>query len=369
MRGRAGVGRVAGRAVLVLGSILVMAGAQAEPEAQGIRAQGIPVTGAPRKLWDARVVRAPAAPPLLEGDSLFVAGMDRKIVCLDARSGRSLWKRGLAGSAGCGLVRADSILLVGIGPPAPAVIALDCGNGHVRWERRLEAPPAGIVRSGGTIVVFSYRGDARGLALADGQEKWQRTLNGPVAGMVSYDGRILALARTDTLWSLAAADGKTVWAVPVSGTHAAPPVLAGGRVVRLTYEGDLIAHDPSTGLEIARGSARAPQIMPPAVRDGAWCVTVATGGEAQGFAFPDLAEGWSRATGETVAAGPIAAGETWVVACESGEVLGLDSGSGAVVWTMKARRAVSMMPAAGGGRIAIIDDLGRAIVYSSEGNP
>jgi len=364
MRGRAGIGRAAGRAILVLGSILVMAGGET---AQG--AQGVAAAAGPRKLWEARVVHAPAVPPLLGGDSLFVAGTDRRIVCLDARTGRRLWRRTLPGTVACAILRADSVLLVGIGPPTPGVIALDCGNGHVRWERRLDAPAAGITRSGGTVVVFSYRGDARGLALADGQEKWERTLKGPVAGMVLEDGYLVALARRDTLWSLAAADGKTVWAVPIGGTHAAPPILAGGRIIRLTYEGDLVAHDPSTGLEIARGRARAPQIMPPAVRDGTRCVTVATGGEAQGFDLPDLNESWSNATGETVAAGPVAAGDTWIVACESGDILGLDPESGAVAWTMKARRAISMMPAASDGRVVIVDDLGRALVFSVEGNP
>jgi outer membrane protein assembly factor BamB len=323
--------------------------------------------GAPRRLWERRLVRSPAAAPLLQGDTLFVAGTDRRILCLDARTGDRRWRRSTPGQVGFGIVRADSLLLLGIVSPAPAVVAYECGSGRQRWARRLDGAPVGIVRSGRIVAVLEYGGATHGFDLGDGSEKWERTLKGPMAGM-ALDGRALRiLARRDSLWSLDIADGKRGWAVAVSGTHPSSPVVAGGRVLRLTYDGELVSHDGSTGAEIARASAQAPEASPPTITDEGACVTVATGGEANGFVLPDLGSTWSQATGETVGARAISAGDLWVVACDSGRVLGLRVRDGGVAWTLKLTHAISAPPSVDGGLIGIADEGGRVAVFSLEG--
>lgn len=323
--------------------------------------------GAPQRLWEHHLVRSPAVAPLLGGDTLFLAGTDRKILCLDARSGHRRWRRTTSGQIGFGIVRADSCLLFGIATPTPAIVAVECRSGRQRWAKRLGSAVVGIVRSGRTVAVLEYGGSAHGFDLRDGTEKWERKLKGPMAGMAIDGTSLRILARKDSLWSLDLADGKRVWAVQVTGTHPSPPVAAGGRILRLTYEGDLVSHDGSTGAEAARARAPQPQTSPPGLVGGGRCVVVATGGEARGFDLPDLGVTWSQPTGETIGTDAIAAGNAWILACESTRVLGLRMQDGTIAWTLKLSGSVSVRPAADKDLIVFADERGHVAVYTLEG--
>lgn len=321
---------------------------------------------APRRLWERRLVRAPAVAPFMHGDTLFVAGMDRKLLCLDARGGDRRWRRTMPGQVACGIVRADSCLLIGIGSPTPAVVAFECRNGHQRWSRRLDSAPVGIVRSGASIAVLEYGGIVRGIELRDGAEKWSRRLKGPMSGMAIDGTSLKILARRDSLWSLDLADGKRLWAAPVSGTHPAGPVIVEGGILRLTYEGELALHDGSTGVEIVRAAVPSPQIALPGVMGEGRCAVVATGGDACALALPGLGVVWSQSTGETVSAGAAPVGDFWVVACQSGRLMGLSPRDGTVAWTLELPDPVSLPPAVDGGTFGIVDERGRAAIYVLE---
>jgi outer membrane protein assembly factor BamB len=325
------------------------------------------VNPAPQKLWERRIVRLPSVPPALQGDRLFVAGPDRKILCYDARNGKRLWKRALPGHVGYGIVAADSALLVGLSSPSPGISVLDPRTGRIRWARRLEGMPAGIVRFKTSVVVLEFGGILRSLGLGDGKERWQQKLKGPMSGM-ALDGTNLAiLARRDSLWSVSVEDGTRSWVVPTSGTHPSPPVIAGGMILRLTYEGELVAHEPSTGAEIAGAAVPKDQIAPLGVIDGSWCAAVSTGGDVAAFGLPYLNDAWSARTGQTVMTGAVRFGSLWIVGCENGQILGLDARDGTIIWTEGTPAPITMRPAVSGDKIAIVDDGGRAFVYSDSG--
>jgi len=170
------------------------------------------------------------------------------------------------------------------------------------------------------------------------------------------------LARKDSLWCLDVESGRSLWVATTSGVHTAPPVIAGGTLLSISYEGEVVGREVGTGVETTHCSVPAPQIA--AVADGGGQIAaVSAGGELDVRQVPSLEPIWSRSTGETVSAGVVRWGPCWVVPCQSGRVLGLTLDRGTVAWTLKLRTSISVLPGRAGMLLCVIDDGGRAVAY------
>ncbi len=144
--------------------------------------------------------------------------------------------------------------------------------------------------------------------------------------------------------------------------HAAPPVVIDSVVVSIALDGEIVTRRIADGVETARASARAPQIVPPAEFEG-MIATVATGGEIETFELPGLEKGWTRETGETVSCGAAGWGSWWVVPALSGRVLAVTRARGVDAWDLKLRASVYLLPAVNREYMALVDERGRVMVY------
>ncbi len=137
-----------------------------------------------RILWQRDLGEAWAA-PLVEGDRLFAASVQGRVICCDAATGEVIWELPEVGQVRSGLALTDSILWV---PTVSArLAALNARTGELLWDAdpglALYGPPAMLCDLAWTI---SHEGHLRGWDPSSGTLVADRALNrrfrvGPVA--------------------------------------------------------------------------------------------------------------------------------------------------------------------------------------------
>lgn len=326
------------------------------------------LAGTPRALWENRPVRAPVVTPVISGDTLWLAGSDRRIACLDLATGEKHWRRTLPVTASVSPVPVGPRILVGMGDMEPSLVALDRRNGHGLWTKRLRTTPIAVMVRGERAIVAEADGRIQSFRITDGEPGWQWEAGFQLAGAAMGDSALCVLARRDSLWLLSPETGRLRARRATNGVMVGSPAPAGRRFVFVRYDGTLFSVED--GGEAAVDSARgnAPQIARPLVeRDRV--VTVATGGEIACYRLPDLVEEWERPTGETVSTGAIAWNGFWIVLSEKGRVLGLTQDRGQTAWSLQLASPASTQAAHSDLYLAIIDNRGRVVVHTIDESP
>lgn len=196
----------------------------------------------------------PGCTPTVDGDRLYVLGMDGDLACLQTKDGEVVWQRSLTKDSGgrvpmwsyreSPLVDGDQVICTPGGPDA-LLVALNKTNGETIWKSQLpqagaapraEAPPprrgkGGFGRGSGADASYSSA-----IAIeAAGQRQY-----------VQFTAKALV--------GIAAADGKFLWRYDApansSGINCATPIFqddvvfaasayaAGGGAVRLTQDAE-----------------------------------------------------------------------------------------------------------------------------------
>jgi outer membrane protein assembly factor BamB len=323
---------------------------------------------APRALWDRRVVSAPACAPVLSGDTLWVVGVDRKVRSLDAETGKRHWRRAVPGRVIFPPVPCGDLLLVPVGGAAPSVAALSRRDGRLRWNLATRTAPVGLAWRAGMVCVATAHGEVIGIDPSDGSEIWEHDHETPLAGMAASDGELFVLARRDSLWCHDAGTGTQRWSVATTGSHMSPPLSTAGALLRVSYEGELVQHDPASGAEIRRTRLTAPQVAPARADGEGAAACVAAGGEMEVVRIDTGRIEQTLAWKETVAAGATSWGPWWVVPSQKGTVRSASRTGGRLAWALTFDAAIAEPPAVAAGRIAFVDDRGHVVVYL-QGNP
>ena len=153
----------------------------------------------------------PRATPTIDGDTAFVFTGEGILAALNVANGQIRWSRDLVGElkgevaeygmASSPLV-AEKHVIVAIGAPDAAVVAVDRETGKVAWRSGNDAAgyssPA-LLEAGGKRQVIAFTGNmARGLNPADGRELWQlpyqTNYNCNIATPLSIDGNVFLSA-------------------------------------------------------------------------------------------------------------------------------------------------------------------------------
>jgi outer membrane protein assembly factor BamB len=234
----------------------------------------------PRELaqvWRASVGYGDSTPALV-GERLYVftrQGASEITRCLDASTGRELWKDGYAAPAVSGAaashpgprsspaVAEGMVVTLGVGG---VLSCLDAASGRVLWRKsdfpggvpQFFAGSSPLVASGVCIAQVGGRGGGiAAFAMDSGAEKWRWDGDGPAYAspvLMSAGGLEMVLAQTDRyVVALAAATGRSLWQAPFQVTgiafNAVTPIVdgqvmvyagqgRGARAVRFERSGD-----------------------------------------------------------------------------------------------------------------------------------
>ena len=208
------------------------------------------------------IVGAGDATPALVGDKLYVfarQGEEEVVLCLDAATGKELWKdknaapsvsgpdRGHAGPRSSPAVADGKVVTLGL---AGVVSCLNAADGKLLWRKdpypgafpRFHTASSPIVVDG--LAVVQLGGGSKGgivaFDLAGGDEKWR--VDGEAAEYASpvlmiADGTKQVVALTaKSLLGIGAADGKILWQVDCApqgrmAYNAATPIVDGQVVI------------------------------------------------------------------------------------------------------------------------------------------
>jgi len=255
--------------------------------------------------WKVSVGLGVDSTPALAGNKLFVLarqGSDETILCLDAATGKELWKDKYA----CPAVTGPSAAIHSGPRSSPAVAdgkvvtlgvtgivsCLDAASGKLLWRKDdfsgaypiFYTGTSPIIFDGMAVVLIGGPGNGGMVAydLNSGDQRWKWTGDGAAYGspvLMTVEGARQFVTLTDKMVvGVAAADGKLLWQIPFVATgrayNAATPIIdgqtvfiagqgRGARAFRIEKQGDGFAvKDLWANAEIAV------QFSTPVLKDG-----------------------------------------------------------------------------------------------------
>lgn len=228
-------------------------------------------------VWKANLPAPSRAAPTIMEDRVFVTTMDNRLLAFSADKGAPLWDySGIAETAG----------LVGAASPAASsdivVPAFSSGeldallveNGTVSWNENLSGqrtPGLGSIPTikglpvidNDLVFAISFGGRMVAIDQRTGQRAWQKDLASDVTPWVAGD-QIFVLTVHNELLSMYRRTGSIRWVSPLPLTVDAKdvtsdriywtaPVLAGGRLITASSNGDIFELNPDDGKVIRQG--------------------------------------------------------------------------------------------------------------------
>ena len=239
------------------------------------------------------------ANPILDGNTLYVAGYSGEVVALDLtfEPPRILWLRDL--DVQIVATPAFDGRTLYVGTEAGTIIPITVTSGAVgaslaQTDERIWSEP---LLGGGAIYVAALDDRVRAISIADGRERWTTSLSGAIPGDAAIQGRLLVVGSFDrTLHAFDVDTGAEEWAFAGDGWFWARPLIAGDTVYAASTRGSIYALNASGG----------------------------DGGRVR----------WHfRQLDSEIRVRPVLAGGVLVVAAEEGTIWGLDPATGDVRWT------------------------------------
>jgi outer membrane protein assembly factor BamB len=190
-------------------------------------------------LWEAKVGKAgapgwgnfegPRCTPTIDGDLLYTVGQFGEAVCLNAASGKEVWRKEFLkdfggklpewGFCGMPLIDGKQVILVP-GGDGGAMVALDKKTGDLIWRSKdlvdeiHYSSPIGAEIGGVRQYVLLTESKVSGVAAADGKLLWQSSRKGKVAVIptpIYCDGYVYVCSGYkvgSNLYKIESADGK-----------------------------------------------------------------------------------------------------------------------------------------------------------------
>jgi outer membrane protein assembly factor BamB len=242
------------------------------------------------EIWRQKINASLTAAPTVMGQQVYVISRDNKAFVINAKTGRLLWQQVSSGS--------DAVLIGGASAAdGGRVVLLPFGNGELSgvlkksgiriWSASVSGARRGQARSnigdltsdpvvdGGRIYAGNQSGRLVALSRRDGTRIWTAT-EGSYSPVWPSGGSVFMVSDAAQLIRLNGKDGSVIWAQDLP-KYANPkhrrtsfahygPVLAGGRLLVASADGELRSFDPTSGdllssVDIPGGAASHPAIV------------------------------------------------------------------------------------------------------------
>jgi outer membrane protein assembly factor BamB len=213
-----------------------------------------------RQLWERNSHALLEFPPVIYAGRIFQLSDNGVLYCLNRHTGKLIWKRKIGQlSASTPAVTANTVyatVLKSGHPRAPGrLVALNSGNGAVRWLRQLPSPSeSSPLIDRGKIFFGSQAGTVYALDDSNGRLLWTYHAGGAVKASPTlsegalyfgdYSGHVQAISERNghLLWR--SGSGGTLLG---SGTFYSTCAVFYGRVFLGNTDGRIYAYDASTG--------------------------------------------------------------------------------------------------------------------------
>jgi len=248
-----------------------------------------PATGA--ELWRQKLGAVATGAPTAVGGRVHVSGRDGVGWTVDAATGRVLWsvrstpdRLGVKGGA-APAATAETVVFPFI---SGELIAAEPQSGNLRWTAYLLGERSGRtyarvtditgdpVITGGRVYVGNHSGETAAIELGTGQTVWTAD-EGAMGPVTVAGGSVFLVSDQNDLVRLDAATGARIWSVELPlFVDARPrrreaifahygPLLAGGRLIVASSDGQLRFFDPSNGALIGSVALPAGAAVEPVV--------------------------------------------------------------------------------------------------------
>jgi outer membrane protein assembly factor BamB len=308
-------------------------------------------------LWKVRVGAPVRSSPVVADGVVYIGASDGKLRAIDARTGEVRW----AAEVGAPIDAAPAVagVLVLAATRGGEFLAFDRDDGAVRWRVHAgaELPLAWEGMSGDLytaspavardVAIFGGGdGTVTEIELAAGNVRWRFATGGRVRGSPAVaDGVVYAGSADGSLYAIALEDGRELWRFDTEGrrldssrygydrrTITSSPAVANGAVYFGSRDGSLYAVDAVTGRLRWRvlHDDTSWSIASPAVVDG---LVLDASSDAWFFHAVNAATGrvvWRVDTEAPIWPSPVVAGGTAWFLTSTGELWGVEPGTGAV---------------------------------------
>lgn len=244
------------------------------------------------EVWRVTLPGPVRSSPAIAGNLIIIVAADNSVTALNAADGRRVWSLP-GGAEGAGLLGGASPAVSGDVVIAPLsfgdLVVLRAANGRELWRASLAASRrydfgARLSDFGGlpavadnVLYATSIAGRTAALTMRIGNRLWEQRLGGSSSVWVAGDFLFLITDNAELI-CLHRPDGRIRWVQPLPrfedpDRQRGPlsyegPVLAGGRLVAVRSNGELLEFDPETGAGLASYSIGARTLLPPVVANG-----------------------------------------------------------------------------------------------------
>jgi outer membrane protein assembly factor BamB len=338
--------------------------------------------------WTYQTAKPLLASPAVADSHVYLATGDGRSLALDRSTGQPVWEFHTGWLSSSTPAVAGDAVIFAVRPGR--VVSLDRSSGVVRWDVHLKQPIlASPVVANGTVYIGSSDRNLYALDVSNGQQRWAFATEDWIVSAVAYAGdRVIVASQDSQLYVVGAETGRQrlIYETGSGRNIGAAPAVHGDRVYFCSVGGRVWAIDwraTTYPLERAwlfwqthlylwgmlsksplqKGSVWSRRVgaevrYTPAIAHDTVYVA-ASRGQVIALDTASGAERWRSDIGVNITAGPTVAGTVVLVGTESGVVFGLNAFTGETLWEFKTAGEITGSPIVAGSTMYIASHDGR----------
>jgi len=196
---------------------------------------------APSQVWTTTAGRRFTGRVVLDDETFYGAGVDRKVYAVELESGAVRWSSRLSGIIAGGVLVSGDTVYAGTTRPQGRVFALDRLTGRKYWQSGTGPIGAPLSMWHGVLLAPGQNGELMGLDPRTGTIQWRRKVGVTRVAAVPADSTAVLVATVDSLFLVGVTDGKVRQRTPTPGTILSPWIKFGNGLVAGTTDSLVIA--------------------------------------------------------------------------------------------------------------------------------
>jgi outer membrane protein assembly factor BamB len=309
--------------------------------------------------------------PVIGKGILFIGSLDKKILFVDALSGKELGKQKISTSISSSACVGDTILYFACDKGDETFFAFNLLTGDLLWKKKLGDISSSPQIYQDKIFIGSNSGLLSAFNRASGEKIWEFKTEDSVISTPACNGKIVYFGSgDDNLYALDKDNGELKWKFKADGSIYSSPAIKvenpanGGddKVFFGSVDGYLYALKIEDGSLIWKFKTDGDIYSSPAVTES----LVYIGSNDYFMYAVDQATGklcWKFETGGAVHSSPIAVGDKLFFGSYDGTFYVLDRFSGKLLWNYQTKGMISSSPAYYDGKIYIASEDGHLYCF------